>query len=389
MLTRDLVLTRKRNGKLRPQFIDPKERALLQLAETLSSLITVNEPLELIEERLAAQQFDRPRVAAGLSKLLLDRATVEEPLGEHWEGRLTRFREAAQVLRTHFDTFETTLTERWGDLEQIRQQLYADLPGRRRVLSFETITAPKLLSRYNLALAQGPLLTARQVSVRILGCDTLRVRRVLRWLKFCRLVAEVRHVGEDWLLEVEGPAALFTQQKRYGLQLATFLTVLPALQRWELTAQVQRGGTYFLNHEDPLDSPHPSALGHIPQELVALARLLEAEGFQVDPAPLPRHTGARGMCVPDFSVREPGGTRELAIELFHPWHASALTRRLADLTTRPDAGLILGVDRSVAKVEALNGALHERPDIFLFNGFPSIRSLKTKLSERLRPNSPP
>ena len=30
---------------------------------------------------------------------------------------------------------------------------------------------------------------------------------MLRWLKFCRLVAEVRRVGEDWTLEVEGPGA--------------------------------------------------------------------------------------------------------------------------------------------------------------------------------------
>ena len=69
----------------------------------------------------------------------------------------------------------------------------------------------------------------------------------------------------------------------------------------------------------------------------------------MDTTPLPRHTGARGMCVPDLTLRHGESGRELALELFHPWHAGALTRRLEELASRPDEGLWLGVDKAVAK----------------------------------------
>ncbi len=392
MLTKDLLLTRIQKGKLRPQFIDARKGALVELAEDLVALAVAaeGEPMELLEERLSARAnaFERPRVANGLVKLVLDKVEAEEPAPELSAARLARFRESAALLAAQPDgatleAYEAALEARFGaPLASARESLYADLPGRRKVQKLEKLSGAKLLARYNLALAQGPLLTARRVSVRAMGPELLRVRRVLRWLKFCRLVAEVRHVGEDWLLEVEGPAALFTQQKRYGLQLATFLTVLPTLARWELSAEVsvgRRHATLHLTHEDPLESPHGSALGHIPEEVALLAQGLSAEGFEVDSTPVPRHTGARGMCVPDLSLRHAPSGRQLAIELFHPWHAAALSRRLEELAARPDDGLWLGVDKAVAKEPALRAALEAREDVFLFNGFPSARTLKPKL----------
>src|SRR3712207_8368072 len=48
-----------------------------------------------------------------------------------------------------------------------RSTLYADLPGHRRLLGWEAeaLTAQELVDRYNLALAQGPLLSARRLTL--------------------------------------------------------------------------------------------------------------------------------------------------------------------------------------------------------------------------------
>ena len=88
--------------------------------------------------------------------------------------------------------------------------------------------------------------------------------------------------------------------------------------------------------------------------------------------------GASGLCVPDLTFRHKETKRAVALELFHAWHAGALARRLGELRSRPDAGLLLGVDRALAKGEERE-ALEAHPQVVLFNGFPSARRLLDRL----------
>jgi hypothetical protein len=272
-------------------------------------------------------------------------------------------------------------------LPEVREALYADLPGHRRLLGWEALSPPELLDRYNLALAQGPLLEARRLTLRAKAPDLLRVRKVLRWLKFCRLVAEVRHVGEDWTLEVEGPGAMLSLAKKYGLQLAMFLSMVPVLKHWELEATLEsprRRATLVLDERDPLVSPHPGALGHIPEEVAALASSFEDADWELELTPLPRHMGATGLCVPDVTFRHRATGQEVALELFHAWHAGPLARRLQELRSRPDPALLLGVDRALARGEERE-ALEAHPQVLLFNGYPSPRRLRERLARLGQP----
>src|SRR5690606_33118031 len=208
-------------------------------------------------------------------------------------------------------------------------------------------------------------------------------RRLLRWLRFCRLVAEVQREGDDWVLQVEGPGAVLALHKKYGLQLASFLTGGPGLGTWTPVADLETRGrhaTLVLSDADPLVSPLPSAVGWLPPQLKSLATDFEDDpDWEVDLLPLPRHTGTRGLCVPDLTLRAKDGGREVAIELFHPWHAGALGRRLEELRVRPDPGLVLGVDRALTKAPGLKATLAAREDVFLFNAYPSGRALRKVL----------
>jgi hypothetical protein len=401
VLTRDLLLFRVRDGRLRPSFIKRDDPELLAIARELIAELEggKGQTRDDIEEALSlrAGAFSRPRIAKGLVKLLVDRALFDEATEGVAEARWERFQLAARVLRelppdATVETYEARLTEALPTpLPEVREALYVDLPGNRRLLGWETLTPADLLDRYNLALAQGPLMGARRLTLRARSPELLRVRKLLRWLKFCRLVAEVRRDGEDWALEVEGPGALLSLQKKYGLQLATFLSVVPVLERWELTAEVEaharRRAVLVLDYRDPLVSPLPTALGHIPEEVATLSQAFEDAAWELDLTPLPRHMGASGLCVPDLTFRHKETGREVALELFHAWHAGALTRRLRELRSRPDAGLLLGVDRALAKGEERE-ALEAHPQVVLFNGFPSARRLLDRLARLMAEPAP-
>ena len=395
MLTRDLLSYRVREGVLRPAYVKRDDAALLGFAQELLAEVEASRGFKLddVEESfgLKAGAFTRPKVARGLVKLLMDRLLFDEPSPGVGEARWERLKLAAGVLRTlradtTVEAYEARLSEVLpAPLPEVRETLYADLPGHRRLVGWDTepLTAQALVDRYNLGLAQGPLLTARRLTLRALAPELLRVRKVLRWLKFCRLVAEVRRVGEDWTLEVEGPGAMLAMQKKYGLQLASFLSVVPVLARWELTATVETArqqATLALSDKDPLVSPLPAALGHVPEEVASLAEGFEDEAWELDLTPLPRHMGAAGLCVPDLTFRHRESRREVALELFHAWHAGPLARRLEELRSRPDGGLLLGVDRALAKAAVEREALEAHPQVVLFNGFPSAKKLRERLA---------
>jgi hypothetical protein len=392
MLTRELLIFRVRDGKLRPTFVKREDPKLLALAAELIAEVEAarGQVRDDVEETLSLQAgaFTRPKVARGLVKLLTDRMQFDEPAPGISESRWERFLTASKVLRAlppdaTVEAYEAQLAQGLpAPLPEVREALYADLPGHRRLLGWETLSPPELLDRYNLALAQGPLMEARRLTLRAKAPELLRVRKVLRWLKFCRLVAEVRHVGEDWTLEVEGPGAMLALAKKYGLQLAMFLSMVPVLKHWELEATLEsprRRATLVLDDKDPLVSPHPGALGHIPEEVAALAASFEDADWALDLTPLPRHVGATGLCVPDVTFRHRHTGQEVALELFHAWHAGPLARRLGELRSRPDPALLVGVDRALAKGEERE-ALEAHPQVFLFNGYPSARRLRERLA---------
>ena len=135
----------------------------------------------------------------------------------------------------------------------------------------------------------------------------------------------------------------------------------------------------MLDHKDPLRALDRTALGHIPPEIeVGLAALAD-ERWSIDPLPELRHTGALGMCVPDFGLRDSDTGTCVAVELFHRWHQRALLRRLDELDARPDPGLLLGVDLSLVKDPALAARVTGHPQVFTFNKFPARRRLQPLL----------
>ena len=73
------------------------------------------------------------------------------------------------------------------------------------------------------------------------------------------------------------------------------------------------------------------------------------------------------------------GAATWRVELFHRWHGSALARRLAQLARGHAPGLLLGVDRALAKTTAVAPLLTDplfAARGFLFSDLPTARGLR-------------
>lgn len=395
MLTRDLLMNRNVKGRLLPTFIDTSQASLRSVANDLVAIVEASKGLERDEIEVAIDGriggVRKQKVAKGLKKLILDRVEVEEPAADIAERRFELFLAAAATLRSiepgcSVEAYEAALAGQVDrPIETVRDDLYADLAGRRKMTDWRQLKGGELLERYNMALAQGLLIYASKLEVDAPKPQILAVRKVLRWLKFCRLVASVENRGDSWRLEVEGPAAIFSNQKKYGMQLATFLPVVPVLGEFTARARVElprkKPAALILDQDDPLVSPHDRAMGHIPEEIQKVADAFEDAAWSLELTPQPRHVGANNLCVPDMTFVERSTGRTIHFELFHRWHAGPLLARLADLRDRPDADLYLGVDRTLLKDAALAAEVAAHPQVLPFNAFPSPRKLLNTLKK--------
>lgn len=389
MLTRDLLEFSTRKGRIRPRYVSPGDAGLGALAGDLVRVAQEHEGATAgeLEEQLGAlaRGASRPRVARGLVKLILDKAETEAPDAGAPARRAEAFSAAAAVLRglgskASRDDYEDALRAALGSsLESVREGLYCDLPSERRVTRAVTWSPRELLDRYNLALAQGLVMYAVRLELRVGEADAAALRRILRWLKFCRLVADVNRDGEAVTIAVEGPARVVDGAKRYGMQLATFLGAVPLLECFWARAEVKlprrKSAVFELSHEDGLVSPLTAGRGHVPDEVRAFARALEDAGYEVVLAPGLRRVGATGLAVPDLELSRDGGRERRVVELFHAWHAGPLATRLDQLEEAPDPGFVLGVERRLLKEPALACRLDARPGVFFYRDLPTVRSL--------------
>jgi predicted nuclease of restriction endonuclease-like RecB superfamily len=249
-----------------------------------------------------------------------------------------------------------------------------------------TLGVPALIARYNLAQCQGLLLVARGLEVVIADADTGLRRRLLKALRFRRLLAEVAGDDQGELrLRVSGPASVLDQASRYGLQLALWLPALACARDWRASAEIDLprragapGGRARLELSHDLGLEGDSAfLGHVPEELADLQRTL-AEKLPAwtwqDAQLLPLPGGE--LVVPDLQLAAAGGT--VAIEFFHRWHGHALRRRLDQLAGGLAPRLAIGVDRALARTREI-APLLEHPAFlahgFLFSDIPAPRAI--------------
>ena len=404
MLTKDLLRYNTQNGQIYPQFVKPTDTELLAIAEQLIAVFeeSPEKPRAILLEaskHIVDSTPGAPIVKRGLEKLLLDRTEFDTtPNEELIAFRQKFFTETSRLLsqeqfENHSDyqrkVLETMAEEPRSEValaeaEDLAAKLYADLPSCQPVLAFKTLSAERLLHRYNTAQVQGLLLHSNTLTLKLTDAMTAELRQLFKYLRFNQLLSTIRKEEERYQITVDGPLNLFYKTKRYGMNLANFFVAVLHQPRWELTAEIQfrNKQRYRLSLDEScgIQPISQQFLAYIPEDIQLFQTMLrdKTDNWQIRPGsqfiPLPGDL----YCFPDYQLVHKSGV-ETAVELFHPWHQGHLIARLNTLAEQTDVSLILGVSKELEKkpliADALAASAYFSQFGFIFRDVPTIRTL--------------
>ena len=396
MLTKDLVKFKLKGTALQPEFIDPSQSSLLQIAEQLIDIFRHAEgktrsTLEK-ESKLVVDAAEIPGILArGFEKLLFDRIDFETDADKD----LIAWRHDLFVKTSHTLTQckFASLAEYHAHLEQftdhshetLAKRLFIDLPENQPITRFRPLSAERLLHRYNCALVQWLLLHSSALAIETKQTDTKAWRQFFRRLRFHQLLAEIRKRKRKrgiFQITVDGPLSLFMQTKKYGMNLANFFPAILHLDEWSLQAEVhlrnRKAKKLKLDSSCGIRPISTQFIAHIPAEITMFQELFAKDNLAWNIGPAEDFVLLEGDCYgfPDFTFTHELGA-SIDMELFHPWHGGHLLRRLDQLDIRDDAPLLVGVAKKLLKDDGITARLEESPYYqkhgFTFREMPSPR----------------
>ena len=378
MLPKELLRYRIDSGQIRPAFLDTASPRYNRVASELIAAFdkqvgNTQGELEEAVEKYAAGRTDY-RIVRGLAHVITSFAEFESSTADSAKLRSAVFERAAEgwpVVRRKTSPSET---DRHSVLEsvaaefdlpvsQLEDELYADLPERRRLIR---VTAPRepvaLIARYNMELARGLLYWAERLTVDIEDSP----QDVFRYIKLCRLMHTITRRERGYRIELDGPLSLLRGTRRYGLKMAVFLPALALCRKWRMEAVIVKAGERLIFSLDD-QSGLVSHFRRFPLFDSKLERDF-ADDFQKAFEHHPNGVGGAGewslaradavipvernqVMIPDFTLRDRSG-REVYLEIVGFWTPEYLSRKIAKVTAaRPD-NLILAVSKRLALSEA-------------------------------------
>ncbi|HLL73774.1 MAG TPA: DUF790 family protein [Pyrinomonadaceae bacterium] len=347
MLTADLALSYRRGEEIRPRQLNPADPRWLREAETLVRIF--KEHVAQSRGRLDAALDEyvgagtNYRVVRGLVKLLLDRSEfATETSIEPAELRRLVFAKAreAHPLDGGGEARSRVLEEVARELscapEVALGGLYADLPARQKLVSFDEPDAAELIDRYNLAQAQALLYRSVRMRITARPQGAHGYRALFTAIKAHRLIHSITGSAQaGYEIDLDGPVSLFHRSQKYGVQMAVFLPDLLGCAGWTMRAEIAtRHDTAFFE----LVSDRHNLRTHAPEGWTYDAglrdKLLESWGrfdteWTLEPSREVVNVGASAF-IPDFALRRPDG-QLVHLELLGFWTPEHLAARLREL----------------------------------------------------------
>lgn len=387
-LPRDLFRATVKDGVMRLGRLRPKDRAHAEavLAAIQSCVGERRGDLDEALQEVAGATRDL-KIVKGLAKLALDRAdfglgTALDPV----QVRASLFERAAWVqplTPARRDALLAEVAAELGvDAQAVEAALYADLDAQARLVRAPDLDADRLVALYDLSLAQTALLSAKSLELRLTGTTPKRLRQLIRWLKFNRLLYTAeREVEGVWRFRVDGPLSILDGASRYGAQLAAFLPALLLSPEWSLEADCRVGrarATLQLDASCGLVSTlRDTGQWVAAEERVLVEKLTElAKGWTVSTDPPLLSLDGRGVVVPDLELRHDASGRKAYVELVWRWRAKALQRSwpLRSKAAPPNLVVAFGGGGD-GELPALPGP------VLAFKQVPSARALLARCEE--------
>jgi predicted nuclease of restriction endonuclease-like RecB superfamily len=395
------------NGYAKPKFIDVEDPNLL---DTASQLIALYDPetgmlrSEIDEIVLPLLKSHKDlKLAKGLNKLILDRCEFSVPseLDYQTERRAIFVRSAELIRNGNYPDYEdfADKIKNSSNAQFIENGIYSDLPENETLTSVKQLYPRELLERYNCSLVQSLLFYSRQMEVTLEDPEPSKMRKMLKYLKFFRLLAEIKTdakstPGEEMpvkiSMKIDGPASLFENTQKYGLQLACFFPAICDLDKWKLKTDLiidKKELRLSLDQKSGLVSHYRNFSAYVPEEIAMFHKLFKEKSqiWQITGHSSFMNLGNQELIFPDLTFQNKEG-KTIHLELFHRWHSTPLMQRLKTCKQSKDIPLIIGVDRSLHGKPEIKNAL-EKSDYFassgfLFRDFPGVDKTLKKLEEK-------
>ncbi len=414
MLTKELLNFRRSGEYIKPVFINPEDRQLQEIARSLINLYEIpddgspgmtSKELEELSEPIIKTHRNL-KLTNGLNKLLLDGCEFSAPPDQDFQALRDRiFSNAANLLQdasftldyqNYFDTAADS-----NELKDfIAGDIYADLPENERLIRFRKLYPQELLERYNCSQVQSLLLYCDKLELTIIETDQAKLRRLFKYLKFFRLLASVHAKkspadnknARHFKMTVDGPASLFDNTRKYGLQLASFFPAVCDLEKWTLRAQIKIKNdqrTLRLDQSSGLKSHYRNFSAYVPEEVKMFHQLFKqkVEEWQIigDTPFMEADNGE--LIFPDLSFQATSG-RVVHLELFHRWHTTQLLHRLEFCRQNTPDNFIIGVDRFLANKPEIRDILNASEFFaghgFLYRDFPGVDRVKKLLDSTVQ-----
>ena len=372
MLTKDLVKFRKQGKYVRPNFIATDDSKLLRVAEDLLTVyhgqeegenLTRGEIEELVEPVLKSHRD--LKLTRGFNKLILDRCKFSQAEDFDYPAQRRQvFLKAAELLKKAPGNYESYHEKLINDIEIkdfATHDIFADLPENETLTKFKEVFPRELLERYNCAQIQGLLFHSSEMEIKVASPDPAELRRMFKYLKFFRLLAEIKQLKSPagdkntlvMHLKISGPASMLENSRKYGLQLASFFPAVCALPKWQLKADVKLSNKIYrlnLDETSHLVSHYRNFTAYIPEEIVMFHRLFKEKikDWKISGETPFIKSKKDEIVFPDLNFQNKKG-KIIHLELFHRWHRGALMKRLEFCEANPALPLLLGVDRALLK----------------------------------------
>lgn len=389
MLTKDLLRVRFAGNYVKPQFIKTDDPALLELARNLLSIYQLSagktrEYIEGFTSHGAASCRDL-KVGKGILKIIQDRAEFITPAEKDYKTfRQEIFQRSAQWIKQGNlpqDPMQFRLHILPG-----KDELYADLPEKECLKDMPTVYPKEILERYNMSLVQALLLHTSKLELKFHAKENPQtLRAICRFLKFYRLLVSAEMKQDMIHMTVDGPASIFENSTKYGLQTALFFPIICRLEKWSAACTVKlksKPSRLLLDETSPLVCHYHNFSAYQPEEFRMFAGYFQSTvpDWELNDTPGFLRAKHGKLLFPDFAFCNKTTGEVRYLELFHKWHVSQLEDRLQYCENTPDCQLLIGIDRSLLKKDGiLKKRLDDSPYFqqngFFFRDFPGVKNI--------------
>lgn len=394
MLTKNLLKGRIIEEVMKPTYITPKNALGADASETICDIAFKcnGKSYSYFKNQVEEAGISTNPYVPALMKVLKDEFISHQEVDfETLRWEYIKASEAERVMASSYEEFQKNIEERFNtDFDKLKLNIYGDLDEEVPISVKEDLTSENLIQRYNYATAQGFLIKAEEIKVSVSAHVSL-LRQLFSKIKFLGLFIEELNVGDSAAnFKISGPLSVVSSSKAYGIKFSGILKSLCEFEKWSLEAEIihnEKKALLIINEKSPISrgSKEKKKANYIPEEVSSLIKMFNKKenDWVLEANSQVINLGNEVYCFPEFRLKTEKSGEEKYIELFNKWNKTALLTRLGQISDVISCGLLLGIDRNLAKDKEIAKKIEKMPAFqsvgFVFRDLPTTKVIESLL----------